>query len=82
MASSSLLSKMKGQIQDLKSKTPVSEPGSRGELPDTLTEAHLLVVLVGGCYIWFEYAMSPRDSHVKGWSSTGGIILPKILEMS
>lgn len=38
------LSKMKGQIQDLKSKTPVSEPGSCGELPDILTEAHLLVV--------------------------------------
>lgn len=73
---------MKGQIQDLKSKTPVSEPGSCGELPDTLTEAHLLVVLVSGCYLWFEYAMSPRGSHVKGWSSAGGIILPKILEMS
>lgn len=65
---------MKGQIQDLKSKTPVSKPDSC-ELPDILIEVHLLVVLVGGYYLWFEYAMSPRGSHVKGWSSAGGIIL-------
>lgn len=55
---------MKGQIQDLKSKTPVSEPGSCGELPDTLTEAHLLVVLVSGCYLCCLNMQCPPEAHM------------------